>query len=61
MVKPVSQMTLAELTEESKALNKRIMLDRRQPHAEKRQAWRKLKAPKMMAKGYIDALKKLYE
>lgn len=56
-MKSVKDMDEEELYAEARRVNKRIMLDKRQPWAIKRDAWRKMKD----TKGYIENMRKLYE
>lgn len=56
-MKSVKDMDEEELINEAKRVNKKIMLDKTQPWAIKRDAWRKLKD----VKGYVENMRKLYE
>ena len=60
MVNPVKDMTVEELAAESQRLNAKIAADKAQSYRERQIAWRKLHAPKLMKKGYMDAMKALY-
>ena len=60
-MKTVDDMTIDELIEEHKSVNRRIAKDPRQTYIQRKIAQQKVKLAKLMGNDYMEAVKKLYK